>query len=74
MRCGTETLKTGSGLKARNELWQLAGKFNKMADSLNEQRAATDREYQEKNAFFKESKRSRKCRPLQSQINAHFLW
>ena len=59
-------------IEGQNELWQLAGKFNKMADSLNEQRAATDREYQEKMLSLKKASEA-EMQALQSQINAHFL-
>lgn len=59
-------------IEGQNELWQLAAKFNKMADSLNEQRMATEREYQKRMLSVRKASEA-EMEALQSQINAHFL-
>jgi len=59
-------------IDGENEIWQLAMRYNNMADSLSQQKQETEREYQGKMISVKRAGEA-EMDALQSQINAHFL-
>lgn len=55
-----------------HEIWQLAIQYNKLVDSLEAQRKATQEEYQKRIESMKQADDAKR-EALESQINAHFL-
>ena len=59
-------------VKGTNEIWQLAGYYNEMAETLERQYKEIRRYYREKNLSIRQKNKAEK-EALESQINAHFL-
>lgn len=59
-------------IKGTNEIWQLAGYYNEMAETLEQQYKEIRRHYREKNLSIRQKNKAEK-EALESQINAHFL-
>ena len=59
-------------VKGTNEIWQLAGYYNEMAETLERQYKEIRRYYREKNLSIRQKDKAEK-EALESQINAHFL-
>ena len=59
-------------VKGTNEIWQLAGYYNEMAETLERQYKEIRRYYREKTLSIRQKNKAEK-EALESQINAHFL-
>lgn len=59
-------------VKGTNEIWQLAGYYNEMAEKLESQYKEIRRYYREKTLSIRQKNKA-KQEALESQINAHFL-
>ena len=59
-------------VRGTNEIWQLAGYYNEMAETLEQQYKEIWRYYREKTLSIRQKNKA-KQEALESQINAHFL-